>query len=98
MPRENRIEATAATLMFGFKDDVVIRIMPTGHGTRIDVRSVSRVGRSDPATNRVHYHRTREIMELGVSARLKASTCCFYFRKQSRIGFSHFFVYTFCII
>lgn len=37
--------------MFGFKDDVVIRITPAGNGSRIDVRSVSRVGRSDLGAN-----------------------------------------------
>ena len=49
---EGRIEATATTRWFGFKDDVVIRIAPsTGNGSRVDVRSVSRVGRSDLGTN-----------------------------------------------
>ena len=37
--------------MFGFKDDVVIRITPAGSGSRVDVRSVSRVGRSDLGAN-----------------------------------------------
>jgi uncharacterized protein (DUF1499 family) len=46
-----RIEATATTTFFGFKDDVVIRLTPWGTGTRVDVRSVSRVGRSDVGTN-----------------------------------------------
>lgn len=46
-----RIEATATTFWFGFKDDVVIRIAPSGLGSRIDVRSVSRVGRGDAGTN-----------------------------------------------
>ena len=46
-----RIEATATTRWFGFKDDVVIRITPTEEGSRIDVRSVSRVGKSDIGTN-----------------------------------------------
>jgi uncharacterized protein (DUF1499 family) len=46
-----RIEATARTFWFGFKDDVVVRIVPQGTGSRIDVRSVSRVGRSDLGTN-----------------------------------------------
>jgi uncharacterized protein (DUF1499 family) len=46
-----RIEATATTAFFGFKDDVVIRITPAGTGSRIDVRSVSRVGKSDVGTN-----------------------------------------------
>lgn len=46
------IEATATTRWFGFKDDVVIRVsaMPDG-GSRVDMRSVSRVGRSDVGTN-----------------------------------------------
>jgi uncharacterized protein (DUF1499 family) len=47
-----RIEATATTRWFGFKDDVVIRIVPTaGRGSRLDIRSVSRVGISDAGTN-----------------------------------------------
>ena len=45
------IEATATTLWFGFKDDVAIRITPTATGSRIDMRSVSRVGRSDVGAN-----------------------------------------------
>lgn len=46
-----RIEATDTTFWFGFKDDVVIRIRPAEAGSRIDVRSVSRVGRGDAGTN-----------------------------------------------
>lgn len=46
-----RIEATATTPWFGFKDDVVVRIVPAAAGSRIDVRSVSRVGRGDLGTN-----------------------------------------------
>jgi uncharacterized protein (DUF1499 family) len=46
-----RIEATATTTWFGFKDDVVIRLRAEGTGTRVDVRSVSRVGRSDVGAN-----------------------------------------------
>ena len=46
-----RIEATATTTWFGFKDDVVIRVRPEGTGSRVDVRSVSRVGRSDVGAN-----------------------------------------------
>ncbi len=48
---EGRIEATATTTWFGFKDDVVIRVRETAAGSRIDVRSVSRVGRSDVGAN-----------------------------------------------
>lgn len=50
-PAAGRIEATATTRWFGFKDDVVVRIRPDGTGSRVDVRSLSRVGRSDLGTN-----------------------------------------------
>ena len=50
-PQAGRIEATDTTFWFGFKDDVVVRLTPDGSGTRVDVRSVSRVGRSDVGTN-----------------------------------------------
>jgi len=46
-----RIEATDTTRWFGFKDDIVIRIAPQGDVSRVDLRSVSRVGRSDAGTN-----------------------------------------------
>jgi len=46
-----RIEATATTFWFGFKDDVVVRVVPYGTGSRVDVRSVSRVGKSDLGMN-----------------------------------------------
>jgi uncharacterized protein (DUF1499 family) len=48
---EGRIEATATTFWFGFKDDVVVRILPAPEGSRVDVRSLSRVGVSDVGTN-----------------------------------------------
>jgi uncharacterized protein (DUF1499 family) len=46
-----RIEATDTTFWFGFKDDVVIRVRPDDGGSRVDVRSLSRVGRGDAGTN-----------------------------------------------
>ncbi|MBI5441916.1 MAG: DUF1499 domain-containing protein [Deltaproteobacteria bacterium] len=46
------IEATDTTFWFGFKDDVVIRVVAAADGRSIvDVRSVSREGRSDVGTN-----------------------------------------------
>lgn len=51
VPDEGRIEATDTTFWFGFKDDVVVRIAADGTGSRLDVRSMSRVGRSDLGTN-----------------------------------------------
>jgi uncharacterized protein (DUF1499 family) len=46
-----KIEATATTPWFGFKDDVIVRITPASMGSRVDVRSLSRVGGSDVGTN-----------------------------------------------
>ena len=46
-----RIEAIDRTFWFGFTDDVVIRVRPTDAGSRIDVRSTSRVGVGDFGTN-----------------------------------------------
>jgi uncharacterized protein (DUF1499 family) len=46
-----RIEATDTTFWFGFKDDVVIRVKPRDGGSRVDVRSLSRVGVGDAGTN-----------------------------------------------
>jgi len=56
-PAAGRIEATATTFWFGFKDDVVIRIEPDGKGSRVDVRSVSRVGGSDVGANAARIRR-----------------------------------------
>jgi len=50
-PAQGRIEATDATFWFGFKDDVVIRVAAAGNGSRVDIRSKSRVGRNDFGTN-----------------------------------------------
>jgi len=50
---EGRMEAVATTQMFGFKDDVVLRVKPTqdDKGSIVDMRSVSRVGQSDLGAN-----------------------------------------------
>jgi len=51
-PATGRIEATATTFWFGFVDDIVVRITPQPDGgTRVDARSVSRVGRGDLGAN-----------------------------------------------
>lgn len=59
-PAEGRIEATATSLLFGFKDDIVIRVEPNGAGSRLDLRSLSRVGGSDFGANA---SRVREFIE-----------------------------------
>lgn len=50
-PVSFRIEATATTFWFGFKDDVAIRVVRTAAGSRVDIRSASRVGKGDAGTN-----------------------------------------------
>jgi uncharacterized protein (DUF1499 family) len=50
-PGDGRIEATARTFWMGFQDDIVVRVRADGTGTRVDIRSVSRVGGSDFGTN-----------------------------------------------
>lgn len=46
-----RVEAVATTTWFGFKDDVVIRLTDDAGRTEVDVRSVSRFGKSDVGAN-----------------------------------------------
>ncbi|MBI1405791.1 MAG: long-chain-fatty-acid--CoA ligase [Caulobacter sp.] len=50
-PAAGRLEATATSLIYGFKDDIVVRVRPQGVGSRIDMRSISRVGVSDVGAN-----------------------------------------------
>ena len=54
---EGHIEAYDTSKLFGFIDDIVIRITPEGSGSRIDVRSVSRVGLGDVGANALRIHR-----------------------------------------
>jgi uncharacterized protein (DUF1499 family) len=50
-PAQGRIEATATTFWFGFKDDIVVRLAAEETGSRVDVRSLSRIGSSDVGAN-----------------------------------------------
>jgi uncharacterized protein (DUF1499 family) len=65
VPVEGRLEATATTPWFGFKDDVVVRVRTRDGGSRIDVRSLSRIGGGDLGVNAA---RVRAFLE-----RLRAS-------------------------
>lgn len=49
--QEGRIEATEKLGWFGFKDDVVLRFTESEGGTRVDMRSKSRIGRGDVGVN-----------------------------------------------
>ena len=48
---QSRIEATQTSLIYGFKDDIVIRITAKDGGSQLDMRSMSRVGLSDVGVN-----------------------------------------------
>ncbi len=49
--KDRIIEATATTMIMGFKDDVVIRVTNKNNQSIVDMRSVSRIGISDMGTN-----------------------------------------------
>ena len=44
-------ESTARTRFFNFADDVVVQVVKIDNGSRVDIRSVSRIGRSDRGVN-----------------------------------------------
>jgi uncharacterized protein (DUF1499 family) len=51
VPEEGRIEATAESRLYGFIDEVTIRVRPSGTGSIVDMRSRSRLGRIDRGAN-----------------------------------------------
>ena len=52
MPDEpTRFQAVATTLVFAFRDDIAVRILPDPVGARLDIRSASRFGRHDFGAN-----------------------------------------------
>ncbi len=55
------LEAVDQTFWFGFKDDIVIRVVAMPDGSKVDIRSTSRVGKSDLGKNA---DRIRQFMEL----------------------------------
>jgi len=50
-PAESQIEAIATSRLFGFADEVAIRVTETDTGARIDMRSRSRLGQIDRGAN-----------------------------------------------
>jgi uncharacterized protein (DUF1499 family) len=65
VPTEGRLEATDTTAFFGFKDDVVVRVRASEGGSRVDVRSKSRVGLGDVGTNAKRVRAFLKMMENG---------------------------------
>ncbi len=66
--RDGQIEAVARTAVLGFREDVTIRVRPTGEGTRIDIRSASRTGRHDFGGNAARVKALLDEIETAVNA------------------------------
>ncbi len=64
----HRLEATAVTTWFGFQDDVVIRLREEDDKVRVDMRSASRIGRSDLGTNAARIRAYLDALERHVDA------------------------------
>jgi uncharacterized protein (DUF1499 family) len=60
-----RFQAVDTTLWFGFKDDVVVRVTPLPVGSVVDIRSASRVGRSDIGMNAARIRAFFNLMDPG---------------------------------
>ena len=63
-----RIEASDRSRWFGFTDDIVIRVTPAGSGSRVDLRSSSRVGRSDFGVNAARVRRYLQALRAAAGA------------------------------
>lgn len=57
-----RIDAIERSLVMRFPDDITIRIRPLGNESRVDVRSVSRVGRHDFGVNANRIRRYTDLL------------------------------------
>jgi uncharacterized protein (DUF1499 family) len=65
-PADGRIEAIDTSEWFGMTDDIVVRIRPEGtSGTRIDIRSKSRIGESDFGENARRIRTFRDKLKTG---------------------------------
>ena len=51
VPVEGRLEATTTSLLYGFTDEVIVRVKAADEGALVDVRSRSRLGRIDRGVN-----------------------------------------------
>ena len=61
------VHAVEITPLMRFRDDFTVRVRPEGSGSRIDVRSRSRVGKSDLGANAARIRRVLEAIQRAVS-------------------------------
>jgi uncharacterized protein (DUF1499 family) len=65
-----RLEAVDRTFLLRLPDDVTVRIRPRADGTRIDVRSASRIGTHDLGANAARIRRfLDEVSNLAIAAK-----------------------------
>ncbi len=63
-PPQGLLTAVAVTRLLRFRDDITIRVRPADSGSRVDVRSRSRVGRDDLGANAARIRRfLRELQQ-----------------------------------
>ena len=61
---QGRLDAVATSRLMGFKEDITIRVRAEGAETRVDVRSVSRLGKHDFGINAARITRFFEEMKV----------------------------------
>ena len=62
-PAAGTLEAEDTSRLFLFVDDIAIRVRPDGTGSRIDVRSLSRVGKGDLGANAARIRRFGQALQ-----------------------------------
>lgn len=62
-----QIEAVEISAMFGFKDNIVIRLQESGDNTQVDVRSHSRLGKIDRGVNAKRIRKYMRELELRIA-------------------------------
>lgn len=69
---ELHVEATEKSRLFGFVDEIVLRMTETADGTRVDMRSRSRLGRGDLGVNAARIRDFLADLELRVESAPRA--------------------------
>jgi uncharacterized protein (DUF1499 family) len=64
-----RLDAIDRTMLLRFADDITIRVRPVATGARVDIRSVSRIGRFDFGANAVRIAQFSAMLNQVIEAR-----------------------------
>jgi len=65
------VEGMYRSIIFGFEDDVVARVTPYETGSRVDVRSASRVGGGDLGANAARIKSFIKALDAKISQEMK---------------------------